>query len=165
MKHKWLILIVLQFILISGFAQDSIVDQDVQVNRQFWLDYNFISPISENKKLSTQVGFRKITPRIYNRILGISTLNITNNKKLLNTNSKNPFINSYHVGAGIIYTSNYSNNDNFELRLLQGVKFEIPTIKPVTLNNYIRFEQRFQNAFDNRKWRSAFRLRYRLSTV
>ena len=146
-------------------AQDSIVDQDVKVNQQFWLDYNFTNIFNENQNLSTQIGFRKITPKIYNRFLGISTLNIKNNKKLLNLNRANPLIKSYHLGAGLIYTQNYDSNDNLEFRLIQGFKFDIPTIKPITLYNYVRLEERFQNTFNNAGWTSAFRLRYRLSTI
>ncbi len=164
---KQISLAFITFLLITkhGFSQDSIVDQAVNVNSQFWIDYNFISPFSENQNLSTQIGFRKISPKIYNRFLGISTLNIKNNKKVFNLNNTGPFIKSFHVGAGIIYTQNYNNTDNFELRLIQGFKFDIPTIKQVTLNNYVRFEERFQNSFKNSGWRAGYRLRYRLSTV
>jgi hypothetical protein len=153
------------FVCNNLFAQDSLVDQDVKVNQQFWLDYNFTSIFDDNKNLSTQIGFRKITPEIYNRFLGISTLNIKNNKRLFNVKNKEPFFKSYHLGAGLIYTQNYNKNDNIELRLIQGVKFDIPTIKPITLYNYVRLEERFQNAFNSSGWNSAFRLRYRLSTI
>jgi hypothetical protein len=146
-------------------AQDSTVDEDVKVNQQFWLDYNFTRPINDNQNLNTQIGFRKITPEIYNRFLVMSTLNLKNHKKLIDLNTKEPFIKSYHLGASLIYTQNYNNNDNFEFRLIQGFKFEIPTIKPITLYNYVRLEERFQNTFNNSGWTSAFRLRYRLSTI
>jgi len=146
-------------------AQDSIVDQDVRVNQQLWLDYNFKNIYNENQNLSTQVGFRKIAPKVYNRLLVISSLNFKNNKKLFKFKNDNIFIKSYHLGSGLIYTQNYDKNDNFELRFIQGFKFEIPTIKPVTLNNYVRLEERFQNSFDNSGWTSGFRLRYRLSTI
>lgn len=165
MLQKWLVLIVLLCIFKNGFSQDSIVDQDVKVNQQFWIDYNFTNILNEKHNLSTQIGFRKITPQIYDRLLGITTLNIKNNKRLFNFEGTTAFFNSFHLGAGIIYTQNYNNNDNFELRFIQGVKFKIPTIKPVTLNNYIRIEERFQNTFQNSGWRAGFRLRYRLSTV
>lgn len=165
MKQLCLILIAVLFISINGFTQDSIVDQDVKVNRQFWIDYNFTNFLNENHNLTTQIGFRKITPEIYNRFLGITTLNIKNNTKLLNLKNESPFIKSYHLGAGLIYTQNYDNNDNFEFRLIQGFKFEIPTIQTITLYNYVRLEERFQNAFNSSGWNSAFRLRYRLSTI
>lgn len=146
-------------------AQDSSTDEDVKVNQQFWLDYNFTSIFDDNKNLSTQVGFRKITPEIYNRFLGISTLNLKNTKYLINLKTEKPLIKSYHLGAGLIYTQNYDSNDNLEFRLIQGFKFEIPTIKPITLYNYVRLEERFQNAFNNSGWTSAVRLRYKLGTI
>lgn len=165
MKQIGFVLISILCISKYGFSQDSIVDQDVKVNSQIWIDYNFVSPLSENHHLSTQIGFRKISPKIYDRFLGISTLNFKNNKKLFHFEGEKPFIKSYHLGAGLIYTQNPNNNDNFELRLIQGIKFEIPTIKPITLNNYIRIEERFQNAFQNSGWRAGYRLRYKISTI
>lgn len=146
-------------------AQDSIVKQDINVNQQYWLDYNFTSIINENQSLSTEIGFRKIIPEVFNRVQGISVLNIKNNNKLFDFKKESPLIKSYHLGAGLIYTQNYNANDNLELRLIQGVKFEIPTIKPITLYNYVRLEERFQNKFNNSGWNSAFRLRYRISTI
>jgi hypothetical protein len=165
MKQIYVAFIVSLCVYTTIPAQDSIVDQDVKVNQQFWLDYNFTNPIHDNKNLNTQIGFRKITPEIYNRFLVTSTLNIKNHKKRIDLNSKEPFIKSYHLGTSLVYTQNYDNNDNFEFRLIQGFKFEVPTIKPVTLYNYVRLEERFQNAFNNSGWTSAFRLRYRLSTI
>lgn len=145
--------------LITMQGQDTIVDQDVRVNQQLWLDYNFSKSINEYRDLSTQIGFRKITPEVYDRFLGIATMNFKNQteNKMLKT------LNSFHLGVGVIYTSNYDAKDNLELRLIQGVKFHIPTIKPITLHNYIRLEERFQNSFSN-GWDAGFRLRYRLST-
>jgi len=165
MPRRLLFYIPILCIFNTTAAQDSIVDQDVKVNQQFWLDYNFTSVFDDTKNLSTQLGFRKITPEIYNRFLGVSTLNLKNNKKLIDLKTEKPLVKSYHLGAGLIYTQNYDNNDNFEFRLMQGFKFEIPTIKPITLYNYVRLEERFQNSFDNSGWTSAFRLRYRLSTI
>jgi hypothetical protein len=146
-------------------AQDSLVGQDVKINQQFWLDYNFNNILNQNQTISTEIGFRKIIPEVFNRFRGISVLNIQNNKKLFDYNNNRPLIKSFHLGAGLIYTQKYNANDNLELRLIQGVKFEIPTIKPITLYNFVRLEERFQNEFNNSGWNSAFRLRYRLSTV
>lgn len=144
-------------------AQDSISDQDVKVNQQLWLDYNFKNLIGESKLLSTQVGYRKIAPEIYDRFLAVSTLEF-NNKGLDFLNLKTPLVSTFQVGAGIIYTNNYDNNDNLEFRLFQGFKFNIPTVKGVNLLNYVRLEERFQNSFDNSGWDSGFRIRYRIST-
>jgi len=165
MWHRGLVYIVAFFIYNTMSAQDNVVDRDVKVNQQFWLDYNFTSIFNENQNLSTQIGFRKITPEIYNKFLGHSTLNIKNDKKLIDLINDKPLLKSYHLGAGLIYTQNYDANDNLEFRLMQGVKFEIPTIKSITLYNYVRLEERFQNEFSNSGWTTAFRLRYKLSTI
>ncbi|MDO6472631.1 DUF2490 domain-containing protein [Maribacter sp. 1_MG-2023] len=164
MKQIYIICIVFLTILHHAIAQDSIVDQDVKINSQIWLDYNFSKIFNENQNLSTLIGFRKITPEIYNRVLGISTLNIKNTKKLINLREK-PLINSYHIGGGLIYTQNYNTSDNIEIRLIQGFRFEIPTIKLITLYNYVRLEERLQNSFANSGWTAGFRLRYQLSTI
>ena len=62
-----------------SFAQDTIVDQDLNVNTQAWFDFNTSHSIFENKTLSTQYGFRTISPHIYDRLLVISTLNLKEN--------------------------------------------------------------------------------------
>lgn len=146
---------------IGALAQDSIVDQDVRVNEQFWLDYNHPTLLSETQSIRTQIAFRTINPNLYNRFLAISTITFKNVKK---ENKILDLIDSFQLGGGAIYTQNTSTTDNFELRLIQGFKFNIPTIKMVTLNNYVRLEERFQNDFDNEGWRSGYRLRYQLGT-
>ncbi len=145
-------------------AQDSIVDQEVRVNGQAWLDYNFKSALNDSRFLSTQLGFRTINPSVYNRYLAISTFNLRARRWFKTKNEeREPWIRSYHLGAGTIYTRNYNETDNFELRFIQGIKFNIPTIKEFKLYNYTRLEERFQTAFDGNGWESGFRLRHRVS--
>ena len=160
--YRVFILLVLlpQFLL----AQDSIADKEVKVNQQFWLDYNYHTPLGETKGLNTQFGFRKIEPQVYNKFLVNSSLYFKNLRSPNILHLKRPFIETYHLGAGLIYTQNYNADDNFEFRLMQGLKFEVPTIKALTFNNYVRLEERFQNNFDGSGWTTGFRLRYRLST-
>ena len=56
MPRRLLFYIPILCIFNTTAAQDSIVDQDVKVNQQFWLDYNFTSVFDDTKNLSTQVG-------------------------------------------------------------------------------------------------------------
>ncbi len=142
-------------------AQESVVDQDVRVNQQLWIDYNHPSQWNETQSIRTQFGFRTIVPNVFNRFQAISTITFKNSKK---SERKWARIASYQLGGGAIYTQNTDAKDNFELRLIQGFKFNIPTIKLITLNNYIRLEERFQNSFNGDGWQSGFRLRYRIGT-
>jgi hypothetical protein len=168
---KWQIVIGLFFLLFTaprGYSQDSIVDQEVSVNTQFWIDYNFSKSKDETRDISTQIGFRKISPKVYDRFLAISTMNIENQSE----NKWLKLINSYHLGAGAIYTSNYDANDNLELRFIQGIRYDINTLKLLNINNYprflninnyIRLEERLQTSFSS-GWTMGYRLRYKLST-
>ena len=163
--HFILPMIILCFIGFSSvsFAQDTIVDQDLNVNTQAWFDFNTTHSVFEDKTLTTQYGFRTIRPRIYDRLLVIPTLNFKELGWHL-MDWKKYITYSFHLGAGAIYSRNINSNDNLEIRLIQGVKFNIPTIRELTLNNYLRLEERFQTRFDSRGINSGFRLRYRLST-
>jgi len=164
---RWLYIILAISCLhpLGAIAQDSIVDQEVQLNQQLWLDYNSLTKLSESQSISTQFGFRTINPQVYNRLLMIPTWIVKNKSTKHFLNLKEPLINTYHFGAGAIYTHNYNDRDNLELRLSQGVKIHIPTINNITLQNYARIEQRFQNSFDDTGWQGGVRFRYRLSTV
>ena len=156
----------LLFLTQSLVGQESIEDQEVQVNEQFWLDYNFKSLTNHSRFISTQIGFRTISPSVYNRYLAISTLNLRAKRWFKSKNEDSePLIRSYHLGAGTIYTRNYNETDNFELRFIQGAKFIIPTIKEFKLYNYTRLEERFQTAFDGDGWEAGFRLRHRVSVA
>ena len=147
-------------------AQESTVDQEVKVNEQLWLDYNFKSLTDHSRFLSTQVGFRTINSSVYNRYLVVSTLNLRAKRWFKSKKEDSePLIRSYHLGAGTFYTRNFDETDNFELRFIQGVKFNIPTIKDFKLFNYTRLEERFQTAFDGNGWEPGFRLRHRVSVA
>ena len=67
--------------VIPAMGQDSIVDQDVKVNQQIWLDYNPTTILSEYRSLSTQFAYLKIIPEVYNRFQVISTLDFRNKRE------------------------------------------------------------------------------------
>jgi len=163
MKQNYFIL----FLLLSIFFEASSQDQaeDVKVNTQFWLDYNLQYDLKDFKSISGFVGYRSITPNIYNNFLAVSTYNIINQKSLRFLKLEKPFINSYHFGVRMNYIANKNEKDDFEFRLMQGIKFYLPSIKQVPLMNYIRFEERFQKTFDGSNWDVGFRFRYKISTV
>ncbi|HAI16681.1 MAG: hypothetical protein CMP05_05600 [Xanthomarina sp.] len=164
MKHQFLYLFWIVLLSFHVKAQDFSKDQDVKVNQQLWLDYNFKNNIDSLKVLNTQIGFRKISPNVFNRFLVLSHINLLHKKSLGIVNLEKPFIESFMLGAGIIYTQNYDADDNLEFRLSQGFKFSIPTLKGIDLINYVRLEERFQNTFNNSGWTAGYRLRYRIST-
>jgi hypothetical protein len=165
MKHQYLLFLWLVLLSFQVKAQDSITNQDVKVNQQIWLDYNFKSQIDSTKILSTEIGFRKISPKVYNKFLAISTLTFPHKNKPEFLNLKRPLIESFQLGMGVIFTQNYNADDNLEIRFIQGFKFTVPIIKKFHFLNYIRLEERFQNPFNDSGWTAGYRIRYRISTV
>ncbi len=163
MKLKYFIFFLLLFIFFESTSQEQ--ENDIKVNSQFWGDYNVKYPLKKFKSISGLVGYRSISPHIYDNILLRAVYNIENKKSLKILKLEKPFINSYHLGARMNYIANQNFKDSFEFRLMQGIKFYIPSIKAIPLRNYIRFEERFQKTFDGSSWNVGFRFRYRISTV
>ena len=151
------------FITFNVCAQEEV--ENIKVNSQFWLDYNVVYPLEESKSISGFLGYRTISPHIFDNLLLVSAYNIENKKSLSFLKLKKPFINSYHFGGRLNYISKKNTVDNFEFRLMQGIKFYLPSIKAIPLMNYIRFEERFQKTFDGSDWAVGFRFRYKISTV
>ncbi|TYA57977.1 DUF2490 domain-containing protein [Formosa maritima] len=165
MKYQHLLLIWIALFSFHTKAQDSITNQDVKVNTQIWLDYNFKNLVDSTKILNTEIGYRKVSPKVYNKFLAISTLSFSHKKHIGFVNIKKPLIESFELGSGVIFIDNNDADNNLEIRFIQGFKFIIPTIKNINLVNYIRLEERFQNAFNNSGWISGYRIRYQISTV
>ena len=127
MKQRYYILLLLLFPFLKTNSQEQ--DKDVSINAQMWLDYNVHYDIEDNKTLSGFVSYRSITPHIFNNFLVVSTYNINNLKSFKFLKLKKPFINSFHLGARMNYIDNKYEEDDFEFRLMEGIKFFLPSIK------------------------------------
>lgn len=153
------------FLLYISLAHSQSERGEVINDAQFWLDYNSKYNFDETRSISGFGGYRTTNPRLYDKIMLVSSYNIINTKSPKFMNLKKPLINSFHLGTGIYYTKNIDSEDNLELRLMQGFKFFLPSIKYIPLKSYIRLEERFQKTFNGSNWDTAFRLRFKLSTV
>ena len=163
MSQNHLILFFLFILCYTTYSQEQV--EDIKVNSQFWSDYNVEHPLKEFKSISGFIGYRTISPHIFDNFLLVTAYNIENKKSLKFLKLKKPFINSYHLGARVNYIANNNSRNAFEFRLMQGFKFYLPSIKAIPLMSYIRFEERFQKTFDGSDWAVGFRFRYRISTV
>jgi hypothetical protein len=145
-----------------GFSQEE--NPDVTVNRQFWTDFNGRREFKENKSASGFIGYRTISPHVYDKFVAFGTYDINHTKSPEFLNLKKPLINSFHLGGGLYYTDNKNDDNVFEFRLSEGFKFYIPSIKELPLMNFVRLEQRFQTQFGG-TWNTSMRFRYKISTV
>ncbi len=151
------------FWILPALAQEE--TEDVTVNSQFWFDFNGKSEFTETTGASGMLGYRSISPHVYDKILLYGTYDIKNTKSPEFLKLKKPLINSFHLGGGLYYTDNRDSRNAIEFRLAQGLKFFLPSIKQVPLKNYLRLEERFQKTFDGSNWNVSFRLRYQIATV
>ena len=107
--NKYCLLFLLSMICHLGFCQEE--EPDVSVNRQFWTDFNGRKDFKENRAASGFVGFRTISPHVYDKFVAFGTYDITHTKSPKFMNLKKPLINSFHLGGGVWYTDN-KNDDN-----------------------------------------------------
>lgn len=147
-----------------GFSQET-NPEDASVNSQFWTDFNGKYRLDEKKFVTGFVGYRTISPHIFDKFMIVPTLNFLHTKSAKFIKSEEPLISSFHLGAGLYYTNNRYEEDNFEFRMMQGIKFFLPSIDFVPLKTYIRLEERFQKTFDGSYWNVSGRFRFKVSTV
>jgi hypothetical protein len=160
------LIIILTFIFtFTGLSAQERETEDASVNSQMWLDFNGKYRLDDTRNISGFIGYRSISPRIFDKLMVVPTYNIIHTKAPKFIKREKPLISSFHLGTGLYYTNNINEPDNFEFRLMQGLKFFLPSIDVLPLKNYIRFEERFQKTFDGSSWNSSFRFRYKVSTI
>ncbi len=160
--------VILFIVLLFSFSllrSQEDLPEDVSTNGQFWFDFNAKYQLDERRSIKGFVGYRTISPHIYDKFMVVPTYDIIHTKSPEFMNLKNPLISSFHLGTGLYYTNNVFEPDNFEFRLMQGLKFFLPSIKFIPLKTYIRLEERFQKTFDGSNWTASGRFRFKFSTV
>jgi len=139
--------------------------EDASVNSQFWFDFNARYQLDEKKSIQGFVGYRTISPHLFDKFMIVPTFDFLHTKSPKFIKSEKPLITSFHLGAALYYTNNIYEPDNFEFRLMQGMKFFLPSIDFVPLKTYIRLEERFQKTFDDSSWSVSGRFRFKVSTA
>ncbi|MDN3644098.1 DUF2490 domain-containing protein [Lutimonas halocynthiae] len=160
------VLLVLLFIWNTSIirSQEN-VPEDASVNSQFWFDYNTRYKLNDKNSLGGFAGYRTINPHLFDKLVIVPSYDIIHTKSPKFIKSEEPLISSFHLGTGLYYTKNKFEPDNFEFRLMQGLKFFLPSIDLIPLKTYIRLEERFQKTFDGSSWSFSGRFRFKISTV
>ena len=159
------ILFLLCSIVTSFIWSQESQPEDASVNSQFWFDYNTRYKLNDKNSVGGFAGYRTINPHIFDKFVVVPTYDILHTKSPKFIKSEKPLISSFHLGTGLFYTNNKFEPDNFEFRLMQGLKFYLPSIDLIPLKTYIRLEERFQKTFDGSSWNFSGRFRFKISTV
>ncbi len=160
-----IIIIVTTLLIVSKINAQEELPEDASVNSQIWLDYNAKYRLNDRKSISGFAGYRSISPHIFDKFMIVPTMDILHLKSPKFIKREKPLISSFHLGTGLFYTNNLNEANNFEFRLVQGLKFFLPSIDLIPLKTYIRLEERFQKTFDDSSWNVSGRFRFKVSTV
>ena len=163
MLRKILFLILIVLTMYPSYGQEEA--EDVTVNGQFWLDFNGKYNIDETTAVSGFLGYRSISPHVYDKFLLYATYDVLHTKPPDFLKLKKPLINSFHFGGGLYFTDNVIADNNFEFRLTQAMTFFLPSIKQVPLKNRLQVEERLQKTLGESAWSASLRFRYRIATV
>jgi len=159
------ILVLAFFLIVTCLSAQEAEPEDASVNSQIWFDYNSKYELNDKNSIGGFAGYRTINPHLFDKFVVVPTYDILHTKSPEFMKLKEPLISSFHLGTGLYYTNNKYEPDNFEFRLMQGLKFFLPSIDLIPLKTYIRLEERFQKTFDDSNWSLSARFRFKVSTV
>lgn len=153
--------IVLAVFCLSFVFQSTVLFSQIEDNDatyQGWVDYNATYHASKKFKVFGDVGFRVISPNYFSRYY------IRPAVRFVTSVGKKPgkYITiNYNLGAGLFVTNSVDTSNLIELRPFQGIDVKWPNFKWLSINHYLRMEERFR-AF-NSIWEFELRLRYMLA--
>ena len=159
-RQRAIIFIICLFLFQNSFAQDSV--STGFITEQLWIDYNYKYLLKDNYTLYGDVGYRVVTPYIWNRFFIRPSINYQIPKRF---KSKLFYSTDLHAGIGIFFTDNKSESNRFEIRPFQGYSLTWPNRPLIKIIHYVRLEERFDMRTQN--WDNTFglRLRYQASLI
>lgn len=149
-------IICVSFILQSTALFSQIEDENITY--QGWIDYNSTYHVNKKFKVFGDVGFRKISPNYWSRYY------IRPAVRFVTSVGKKPgkqVTINYNLGLGFFFTNSVDTSNLIELRPFQGADVKWPNFKWLSINHYVRLEERFREF--NRIWDVDLRLRYMLA--
>ncbi|MDG3582379.1 DUF2490 domain-containing protein [Galbibacter pacificus] len=137
---------------------DSIYDHDI--TKQAWFTFQPGWQISERVKLNTEIGYRTVSPKSWNRFNTKAELSYA-----LDEFNLRKFIFDQRLvsGVGYYYIHNFNDIDAFELRIYQGYKIGFNLTNRIDFLHYFRLEERFTNPFRDDGSSFGLRLRYKIT--
>ena len=113
-----IIIILTFFFIFTGLIAQEKEPEDASVNSQMWLDFNGKYHLEDTRNISGFIGYRTISPRIFDKLIVVPTYNIIHTKAPKFLKREKPLIYSFHLGTGLYYTNNINEPDNFEFRMM-----------------------------------------------
>lgn len=137
-----------------SYTQSNLSDNDV--TNQLWLNYNMTYPVSERTELLGELGFKTISPKVWNRYFIKPGVKFNIPKFMF---KKLKYKESLSAGIGFYLTDNFNEDNRLEIRPYQGYLLDWPNRERVRLRHYLRLEERFD--INTKDWINTFGLRFR----
>jgi hypothetical protein len=139
--------------LVKDVVSQSGTTDNTMVNHQLWLDFYPHFYISDKLEYYGDLGYRAILQEnIWQRICARPSVGYKLNNDW-----------EIHGGIGFFYIFNHNRVNNFEIRLWQGIQFNLPRWTNLRFKNLVRIEERISFLTNNGSSSLALRLRYKLS--
>lgn len=149
------------FVLFTSFIITEAVGQQTNapaITKQIWLDFNPQYAINPKFVLYGDLDVRTIFPQSWYRF--IARGGIAYKQKLFFDEKAEE---EFHAGIGFFYTLNFNDPNRFEIRPYQGYKLQWPHFARLTVQNFVRLEERFEYTGDGGGENFGLRLRYQIT--
>jgi hypothetical protein len=150
--HSLFFILLLSIIFGEAIGQQT---NNPEITKQIWLDFNPDYTINSKFILYGHIDVRTIFPKGWYRFItggGIAY----KRRPLWDKRVEEEF----HAGIGFFYTINLDNPDRLEIRPYQGYKLHWPNFARLTVQNYVRLEERFEFTGNGGGEEFGLRLRY-----
>ncbi|OHX67166.1 DUF2490 domain-containing protein [Flammeovirga pacifica] len=153
-KFKIILLIFFSILHFNVKAQE--LNQSSNLTEQIWSSYKMTYRLNNTTNISSDFGFRTISPKYWNRYYVNPGINITLPKIMF---KKLQYKESLSGGLAFFYTDNKDISDRLEIRPYQGYTLDWPNWKRLRLRHYVKLEERFELNTNN--WNNNFGMRFR----
>ncbi len=126
------------------------------ITNQLWLSHDISYKLSEMVDISGELGFKTISPKVWNRYFFKSTIKFSLPKIMFKGLR---YKESLSAGVAFFFTDNKYESNRLEIRPYQGYLLDWPDRDRFQLRHYLRLEERFDLDSDN--WVNTFGLRLR----
>lgn len=146
-------------IIIFFFPNPGLLAQEIEGNittEQIWLDYNPLFSISDKFDIYGDIAARTVFPNEWYRFVIGPSLRYKYLKLIF---KKLYYKEELHFGIRFFFTVNKRFHNRLEIRPFQGYRLVWPNRPKISIQHYVRLEERFDMETSN--WISTFGLRLR----
>ncbi|MBD0404760.1 DUF2490 domain-containing protein [Flammeovirga sp. EKP202] len=151
---KVALFVIFYSLVLQVKAQD--FEKSENLTQQLWTSYKVTYSLSDNMNIVSDLGYRTVSPKAWNRYYINPGVEITLPKIMF---KKLKYKESLSGGLAVFYTDNKVLENKLELRPYQGYALDWPNWKRFRLRHSLKLEERFE--MNTKQWDNNFGMRFR----